>query len=202
MSETCGCARDSGIPCRAVQTLWDAYYEYAGIESQDLCAELGIPIDRFAGKASKFVALWQPDKLVVGGARVTIPKIIPSDMSAREGLLIYHELGHHFLNRDHEFFRNKTRWVPTELDVQVEVWCDNFALAMLLAFFGWEPFKRTKSAHAFLRYGEKIGRPRSDALLAWRIHREMRRPRKNCSLPKSPLILLSDMLLLEYETAV
>ncbi|MEK7546024.1 MAG: hypothetical protein AAB554_03010 [Patescibacteria group bacterium] len=203
MSATCDCRRGGNapsIPCHAVHFLWYAYYDWAGMEGYELCARLGIPINRMK-KAEPFCAYLFPDKFVKGGSRVQLPPVVPNDMSAREGLLIYHELAHHVLKRDHPFFRHKTARVRTEFDVQEEAWCDSFALAMLLAFFGWEPLTNDRQAHAFLRYGELIGRPRNDILLAWRIRREMRRPRRNHDLPPAPLILLSKALLACAEAA-
>jgi len=203
MTATCDCERVGGapsIPCRAVHFLWCAYHDYAGMEGYELCARLGIPIDRMQ-KSEPFKAYLYVDKFAKGGSRVILPPIVPDDMSAREGLLIYHEIAHHVLRRDDPFFRHKTRWVKTEFDVQEEAWCDAFALAMLLAFFGWEPLGRIRQGHAFLRYGERIDRPRNDVLLAWRIRRAMRLPRRRRDLPPAPLHRLSDMLLAHADAA-
>ncbi len=196
-TRTCDCPRDGHLSltsCRAVHYLWCAYHDWRGMEGYELCARLGIPIERMKD-SEPFRAYLYADKFAKGGSRVILPPIVTDDLSAREGLLIYHELAHHVLRCDDPFFRHKTRWVKTDLDVREEAWCDAFALAMLLAFFGWEPFSLSRQGHAFLRYGEDIDRPRNDILLASRLRREMRRGRGRRDLPPSPLHLLSRMLL-------
>lgn len=197
MPVCCDCAPGEGaasLACRAVHFLWCAYHDWAGHSGAVLCAHFGMPIIR-SPKRSLFWARLMLEKDSKTGTAIFLPEAIPDDASAREEYLIYHELAHHVLIGNMGEVRSSGTWQLAKLHEAEEVWCDNFALAMLLAGCGWKPFGVIRKGHAFLRYGEKFKRKRRDILLAGRLRRAIRKPRKTGSPPKTPLYLLANELL-------
>lgn len=197
MPVSCDCPQgglSAPLACRAVHHLWCAYYAWAGHAGTALCAYFGIPIIRSLNR-SPFYARLSWEKGSQTGTAVHLPEAITDDASAREEYLIYHELAHHVVISNEPIDRHSGTWQLAKLHEAEEVWCDNFALAMLLFSHGWQPFVTKCQGHAFLRYGEKITGKRRDILLAHRLRREMRKPRKTGSPSKRPLYLLSNELL-------
>lgn len=197
MPVSCDCAPDGDIaslPCRAVHFLWCVYQDYKGIDAFKLCAQLQIPVSRRLSWALRGKAGLFHDEATARGVCIGLPAR-EVDHPADDAFSIYHELAHYALYFYVPGYVQHKNESEDEYGSREEVWCDNFALAMLLASYGWKPLGLIRQGHAFLRRGETLSGKHHNVLLAHRLRREMRKPRKKGSPSKKPLYLLSNELL-------
>lgn len=196
LQKICGCACDAGLWCSSVETLWSGFEAHRGLDGFDLCRRLGVPIRR-SEYLKPLAALLHYDRGIKPTECVIIlPSFDPADASAREGLLIYHEVAHVLLHQKHRFWEDRGSWGPKQsIDAAVEMWCDNFALAMLFAFFGLDVTDRT-NAHAFLRADETAGSfERRNFVLGERMLGLCRKPPVGREPEPLPIFRLAGMLI-------
>jgi len=131
-----------GLVARSISVLFENYERFYGVSAREMCRRLQVRIDRRSR-----------DPFTAGLDRprdgrqwcVVLPPAGHSEV--QEGFLIFHELAHLFL-----FDRigmSYSRSQSTAEYLEVEAWCDNFAVAMLFAEVGWRVVAKDERCRYF-----------------------------------------------------